>query len=312
MKRIWVTGHKGLVGSALCRQIKALGQYELVTVSRQELDLEDTKEVNYFIKDASLDCIIFASAKVGGIHANQTYPVEFMNGNMIQQNAVINGALNAKVPRLLFLGSTCIYPRDAAQPIQESALLTGPLEKTNEAYALAKIAGLKLCEYIRRTKGLLYHSAMPTNLFGRGDNYHPENSHVIPGMIRRFHEAKEEDKKEVIIWGSGAPRREFMYVDDLADALLHLISLPNPPDWVNVGTGEDISIKELAELISEIVGYNGRIVFDKTRPDGTMLKKTDISLLKSTGWRRNNDFYSDLISTYEWFLLEKQNGTLRE
>ena len=273
---VFVAGHLGMVGSAVCRQLAATGT-RLITRARQELDLENAEAVLELFRQEQPEAVIFAAARVGGIFANKTYPVEFLTENLNAQFATINAAFRTGVKRFLFLGSTCIYPRLAQQPIAESELLAGPLEPTNEAYALAKICGLKLCQYYRRQHGVLFHSAMPTNLYGPGDNYHPENSHVLPALLRRFHWAKHEGANQVEIWGSGNPRREFLYVDDLAEALLHLLQLDSPPDWVNVGAGEDLSILSLAQQIADTVGYTGKIVTDDSKPDGIECDSIDHS-----------------------------------
>ena len=264
-----------------------------------------------FFREQQPDTVIFAAAKVGGIHANNTYPVEFLADNVRMAVNSIQSAYENGVKRFLFLGSTCIYPRMAPQPIQENSLLSSELEQTNEAYALAKITGLKLCQYYRRQYGVMFHSAMPTNLYGPGDNYHPDNSHVLPALIRRFHEAKESNAESVTIWGTGTPRREFLHVDDLASALIHLIRLENPPDWVNVGTSEDIPIIELAHLVAKTVGYAGLIKTDPSKPDGTPRKLTDTTLLKNTGWKPSISLKNGLASTYEDFLATQSSGLLR-
>jgi GDP-L-fucose synthase len=254
---------------------------------------------------------VFAAAKVGGIHANMTYPVEFMMDNLLMSVNVARSSYENGVKRLLYLGSTCIYPRNAPQPIQERSLLSDYLEKTNEAYALAKITGLKLCEYYRRQYGAMFHSAMPTNLYGPGDNYHPDNSHVLPALVRRFHEAKISQAPEVMIWGTGSPKREFLHVDDLADAILYLLTLEDPPDWVNVGTGEDISILDLAKTVAQTVGYEGSITTDPSKPDGTPRKVTDMSVMHSLGWRHRISLQEGLKRTYQDFLSEYESGIMR-
>ncbi|MDB4634447.1 DUF3417 domain-containing protein [Rubripirellula sp.] len=251
------------------------------------------------------------AANNAGILANDTYPVEFLTENLTMAVNTIGSAYRHGVQRFLFLGSTCIYPRDCPQPITEASLLSGPLEPTNEAYALAKIAGLKLCQYYRRQHGLTYHSAMPTNLYGPGDNYHPEHSHVLPALIRRFHQAKQTGQSSVQLWGTGQPRREFLHVDDLADAIVHLISLESPPDWVNVGTGVDLTIRELAEKVANTVGYSGEIHTDPSRPDGTPVKCTDVTLLRECGWKHRIDLPQGLESTYAAFCREVDAGKLR-
>jgi GDP-L-fucose synthase len=301
-----------MVGSAVARRLSRESSVEIITRPRAELDLTDKQAVARLFAETRPEAVIFAAARVGGIHANNSYPVEFLTENLQAQLATITAAYETGVPRLLFLGSTCIYPRMAQQPITEDALLTGPLEKTNEAYALAKIAGLKLCEYYRRQYGVLYHSAMPTNLYGPGDNYHPAHSHVLPALLRRFHDAKLEQLPAVSIWGTGSPRREFLYVDDLADALVHLLALDQPPDWINVGSGSDLSILELAEKIARVVGYSGAITTDPSQPDGTPRKLTDITLLRSTGWKPTIDLDEGIRRTYAAFLQELAAGSLRQ
>ena len=291
-----------MVGSALLRAMKQAGWENLITASRSEVDLVRQREVEDFFAAARPEVVIVAAAKVGGIHANNTFPADFIYDNLMIAANVIHAAHLHGVKRLLFLGSSCIYPREAAQPITESSLLTGPLEGTNEAYALAKIAGLKLCQYYRAQHGRLFHSAMPTNLYGPGDNYHPENSHVIPGMMRRFHEAKISGAKEVVVWGTGQPRREFLHVDDLAAACLHLLKLEAPPDWVNVGSGQEVSIRELAELMREIVGFTGAIRFDTSKPDGTPRKLLDSHLLAKAGWQARIALRDGLADAYADFV----------
>ncbi|TWT78398.1 GDP-L-fucose synthase [Posidoniimonas polymericola] len=296
-----------MVGKALVRALENDPSYELVLRNRDELDLTNQQAVADFYAYEKPDQAIIAAARVGGIVANNTYPVEFMLDNTRIALNTIQSAYEAGVGRLLFLGSTCIYPKLAPQPIPEDSLLTSPLEITNEAYALAKITGLKLCQYYRQEYGAMYHSAMPTNLYGPGDNYHPENSHVLPGLLRRFHEAKEEGLEEVVVWGTGTPRREFLHVDDLAAALVHLLQIDGPPNWVNAGTGKDIPIGELAQLIAKVVGYEGKISFDTSRPDGTPRKLTDSSLIQSTGWQAKISLEEGLRSTYQDFLANQQS-----
>lgn len=311
-KRVFVTGHRGMVGSAFCRLISArYPDVELITQSRADLNLTHEVEVRKFIETTRPDAILFAASRVGGIVANSTYPVEFLTDNVRMAMATIPAAFDLGVKRFLYLGSTCIYPRMAPQPIREEYLLTSPLEKTNEAYALAKIVGLKLCQYYRQQYNALFHSAMPTNLYGPGDNYHPDHSHVIPGMIQRFHDAKVREVPSISIWGTGKPRREFLYVDDLADALLHLLSIDNPPDWVNVGTSTDVSIMELAKLVASTVGYQGQILPDPSKPDGTPRKLTDTSLLQATGWHPTVELADGLKLAYADFLAGSASGTLR-
>ncbi|MCC6510792.1 MAG: GDP-L-fucose synthase [Pirellulaceae bacterium] len=311
MERIFVAGHRGMVGSAVVRALKQRPGCEVITVDRSQIDLTRDDEVDAFIEEQQPDGIIFAAAKVGGILANNSYPVQFLSDNLRMAVNTIDAAHRRGVRRFLFLGSTCIYPKHAPQPIQESSLLDSQLEPTNEAYALAKIAGLKLCQYYRRQYGAMYHSAMPTNLYGPGDNYHPQNSHVLPALVRRIHEAHQAGDEQIVIWGTGSPRREFLYVEDLASALLHLYTLDNPPDWVNVGTGVDLTILELAQMICRVVGYRGNIVTDPTKPDGTPRKLTDISLLRSTGWAPSVDLEEGLRRTYASFLQESADYALR-
>lgn len=308
---VFVAGHRGMVGSAVCRHLSRDPSLRLITRTRDEVNLEDGRAVLDLFQQEKPEAVVFAAAKVGGIQANNTLPVEFMTENLNAQLATIGAAFTSGVKRFLFLGSTCIYPRMAQQPIREEELLASPLEPTNEAYALAKICGLKLCQYYRRQHGVLFHSAMPTNLYGPGDNYHPEHSHVLPAMLRRFHEAREAQAESVTIWGSGTPRREFLYVDDLADALVHLLHLADPPDWVNVGTGQDLSILELAQLVAEVVDFRGKIVTDPSKPDGTPRKLTDVTRLRSTGWSASTDLADGIRRTYQDFLERLDANTLR-
>lgn len=300
-----------MVGSALVREARKRGGYQVLTASRDELDLLDQASVAEWLEDHEPDQVIIAAAKVGGIHANSTYPAEFIYENLAIASNLIEGSRQAGVGRVLFLGSSCIYPKMASQPMPENCLLTSPLESTNEAYAIAKIAGLKMCQHYRAQYGLMYHSAMPTNLYGPGDNYHPENSHVIPAMIRRFHEAKERGDFEVTIWGSGTPRREFLHVDDLAEACFHLLGHDNPPDWVNLGVGEDLTILDLAKTIAKTVGYEGEIKTDPSKPDGTPRKLLDVSLLNETGWTAKIAFEDGLKGAYQDFLATLEEGTAR-
>ena len=301
-----------MVGSAVVRALRAKGFDNIIVRTRSELDLMNQAAVREFYAAEKLDVAIIAAARVGGIHANNTYPAEFMMENLAIAQNTIAEAYNQGVQRLLFLGSTCIYPKFAQQPIKEESLLTGPLEATNEAYAIAKIAGLKLCEFYRRQYGVCYHSAMPTNLYGRGDNYHPQNSHVLPALIRRFHEAKLKQAPEVAIWGTGTPLREFLHADDAAAGILHLLKLDNPPEWVNLGCGTDISIGDLARLVKDAVGYEGKITFDTSKPDGTPRKLTDISKIKATGWAPQIPIEQGVPMAYQSFLDEQAAGTLRE
>jgi len=309
--KIYVAGHRGMVGSATVRALNAQGFENIITRTRSELDLTNAAAVESFYREVKPEVVVIAAAKVGGIHANNTYPADFLMENLALELNLIRGAYEHGVRRVLFLGSTCIYPREAPQPIPENSLLTGPLEQTNEAYAIAKIAGLKMCEYYRRQHGVLFHSAMPTNLYGPGDNYHPEHSHVLPALIRRFHEAKEAKAPSVTMWGTGKPRREFLHVDDLAAALLHLLELAEPPDLVNVGTSVDLPIRELAEQVAAVVGYEGTIEHDLSKPDGTPRKLTDTTLLRSTGWTPKIDLATGLKATYEDFLSRLRSGELR-
>jgi GDP-L-fucose synthase len=310
--KIYIAGHRGMVGSAVVRALRAKGFDNIVVRTRGELDLTDQAAVRDFFAVEKPDVAVIAAARVGGIHANSTYPAEFMMENLsIAQNAV-DGAYTAGVQRLLFLGSTCIYPKFADQPIKEESLLTGPLEATNEAYAIAKIAGLKLCEFYRRQYGVCYHSAMPTNLYGAGDTYHPQNSHVLPALIRRFHEAKENNAPEVAIWGTGTPLREFLHADDAAAGILHLLELENPPDSVNLGCGTDITIGDLAHLVKDAVGYQGELTFDSSKPDGTPRKLTDITKIQATGWAPKISIEQGVPMAYQSFIAEKAAGTLRE
>ena len=311
MKKLFIAGHRGMVGSALVREAAKLGGYQVITTTRDQLDLCSQEAVFDFLATEKPDIVIIAAAKVGGIHANSTYPADFIYENLTIAANLIEGSRQADVPRVLFLGSSCIYPKMAPQPMPEDCLLTSPLEVTNEAYAIAKIAGLKLCQHYRAQHGITYHSAMPTNLYGPGDNYHPENSHVIPALIRRFHEAKENGAETVTIWGTGTPRREFLHVDDLAAACFHLLSLDSPPDWVNVGVGEDVTIFELASLVAETVGYQGQILTDPTKPDGTPRKLLDISLIKNTGWSPVVPFRDGLAAAYQDFLTTLSTGAAR-
>lgn len=311
MKKIYIAGHRGMVGKALVREAEILGGYQIVTTTRDQLDLLDQAAVFAFLAAEKPDIVIIAAAKVGGIHANSTYPADFIYENLTTAANLIEGSRRASVARVLFLGSSCIYPKLAPQPMPENCLLTSPLESTNEAYAIAKIASLKLCQHYRAQHGLLYHSAMPTNLYGPGDNYHPENSHVIPALIRRFHEAQERGDATVTIWGTGTPRREFLHVHDLATACFHLISLDAPPDWVNVGVGEDLTIFELASHVAKTVGFTGTILTDPSKPDGTPRKLLDISTIQATGWTPEIPFETGLAAAYQDFLASLVSGAAR-
>ncbi len=309
--KIYVAGHKGMVGSAVVRKLYEKGFGNVVFRTHIELDLCDQLQVRNFIREEQPDAIIVAAAKVGGIGANNKYPAEFIYSNLNISTNIIHEAYTAGIKRVLFLGSSCIYPRLAAQPISEDALLSGPLEKTNEAYAVAKIAAMKMCEYYTKQYGVIYHSLMPTNLYGAGDNYHPFNSHVLPALIRRFHDAKINNDKSVEIWGTGSPLREFLHVDDIASATVFMINLENPPAWVNVGSGKEISIFNLAQLIKQVVGYEGNIKFDDSKPDGTPRKLIDSSLINYLGWKAEISLKDGLQKTYASFLSELANGTIR-
>lgn len=308
--KIYVAGHRGMVGAAIVRALGRRGQSDIITRTHAELDLTNQAEVRKFFESEKPSQVYLAAARVGGIHANNTYPAEFIYQNLMIEANVIHEAWRIGVDRLLFLGSSCIYPRLAPQPMAESALLTGPLEPTNEPYAIAKIAGIKLCESYNRQYGTDFRSVMPTNLYGPGDNYHPENSHVIPALIRRFHEARASGADKVTVWGSGNPRREFLYVDDMAEACVHVMSLPREvyaahtrpmQSHINVGTGEDITIRELAELVARVVGFTGRIEFDASKPDGTPRKLLDVSLLAGTGWKPRTNLEEGLRRAYADF-----------
>lgn len=311
MKKIFIAGHRGMVGSALVREAETRGNYVILTAGRDRVDLCDQASTFAFLEEEKPDIVVIAAAKVGGIHANSTYPADFIYENLAIAANLVEGSRRAKVERVLFLGSSCIYPKMAPQPMPEECLLTSPLEVSNEAYAIAKIAGLKLCQHYRAQHGLMYHSAMPTNLYGPGDNYHPENSHVIPALIRRFHEAKEAGAESVTIWGTGTPRREFLHVDDLAVACLHLLDLQDPPDWVNVGVGEDVTILELAGLVAKTVGFQGEILTDPTKPDGTPRKLMDISRIRETGWTPAIALETGLAGAYKDFLSSLDAGVAR-
>jgi len=309
--RIHVSGHRGMVGSAVVRALHARGFHNLLLPTRSELDLRDAAAVRKFYETEKPECVVVAAARVGGIHANNTYPAEFLHENLAIAHNSIHSAWEQGVKRLLFLGSSCIYPREAPQPMTEECLLTSPLEPTNEAYAIAKITGLKLCQYYRRQYGALFHSAMPTNLYGPGDNYHPENSHVLPALIRRFHEAVRSGAASVTLWGTGIARREFLHSDDLAEGLLTTLSLENPPDWINIGYGSDVTIRDVAELIARITGFRGELAWDPTKPDGTLRKLMDSSKLRSTGWRPKYDLESGIRNAYADFLSREGEGRLR-
>ena len=313
--KIFVAGHRGMVGSAILRKLEqrqeAGEQLEIITRARDELDLTDQSQVRSFFQSERPDVVILAAAKVGGIHANNEYPADFIYENLMMEANVIHQAFEAGVMRLLFLGSSCIYPKKASQPMAEDALLTGTLELTNEPYAIAKIAGIKLCESYNRQHGTDYRSVMPTNLYGPGDNFHPDNSHVLPALIRRFHEAAHDGRDEVVIWGTGAPRREFLHVDDMAEASLFVLDLDRDSyeantkpmqSHINVGSGEDISILELARLVAMITGFKGQILTDASKPDGTMHKLMDVSRLDKMGWRARIGLEQGIADTHRWFL----------
>ena len=309
--KIFVAGHQGMVGSAIIRQLKSRGFSNLLTLTRAELDLTDQLKVENFFYKEKPDYVILAAGKVGGIHANNIYPADFIYTNLMIEANVIKSSFMANVKRLLFLGSTCIYPKLAQQPMPEDALLSGILEETNEPYAIAKIAGIKLCESFNRQHGTDYRSVMPTNLYGMNDNFHPENSHVIPGLMRRFHEAKINNLSDIKVWGSGKAKREFLYVDDMAEASLFVLELDKKIyeantepmlSHINVGTGIDVSINELAEIMKKITGFKGSISFDSSKPDGSPRKLIDISRLSKMGWNYKTNLIDGLAKTYEWYL----------
>ena len=309
---IFVAGHQGLVGSALVRRLRALGASRLLLRTRAELDLRSQAAVDAFFAEHRPDYVFLAAAKVGGIEANRSQPAQFLLDNLEVQNHVIASAHRHGTRKLLFLGSSCIYPKHAPQPMPEDCLLTGPLEPTNEWYAIAKIAGLKLCQAFRREYGFDAICAMPTNLYGPGDNYQGQLSHVLPALIRKFHEAREGNWAEVTAWGTGSPRREFLHVDDLADACAFVLRLENPPDWINVGSGVEITIRDLAATVAEATGFAGRIVWDSSKPDGMPRKLLDVSRLAALGWRARIGLKEGIARTYASFLAEKAAGTLRE
>ena len=311
MRKIYLAGHRGMVGGAILRQLQARGETNIVTRTHSELDLIDQVAVRAFMQAERPDVVILAAAKVGGILANNSYPADFIYENLMIEANIIHQAYDAGVKRLLQLGSSCIYPRAVPQPMREDALLTGVLEPTNEPYAIAKIAGIKLCESYNRQHGTDYRSVMPTNLYGPGDNFHPENSHVLPALIRRFHEAAQSEAEEVVIWGSGTPRREFLHVDDMAAASLFVLDLPKADyeantqpmlSHINVGSGTDISILELAQKVAAVTGYTGRIATDPSKPDGTLRKLMDVSRLTQMGWSAQIGLDHGLAETYQWFL----------
>lgn len=319
LAKIYIAGHRGLVGSAIVRNLKERGYQNIICRTHAELDITDANATFDFFKNEQPDYVFLAAAKVGGILANNTYPADFIRDNLAIQNNIIQAAYEHKVARLLFLGSSCIYPKNAPQPLKEEYLLTGPLEPTNRPYALAKISGIEMCWSYNRQYGTKYLAAMPTNLYGVNDNYHAENSHVIPGLLRKFHEAKAKSQDTVTIWGTGTPRREFLYSDDMADACVFLMNLPDDkyetllgsdesvsgvfePPLINVGYGDDVTIKELAELVKSTVGFDGELVLDTSKPDGTMRKLMDVSLLHSIGWKAKTTLVDGLKLAYQDFL----------
>lgn len=317
--KIFVAGEAGLVGAAICRLLGKKGYTNVLRPKRIELDLEDGAAVESFFQASKPEYVVLAAAKVGGIYANNEYPAEFIYRNLSIQNNVIHNAWRTGVKRLLFLGSSCIYPRLSPQPMREEYLLTGPLEPTNEPYAIAKIAGIKMCEAYNRQYGTQFIAVMPTNLYGPGDNFHPENSHVLPALIQRLHEAKQQSAAEVVIWGTGTPRREFLYVDDMAEGCLHLMKMTDKtihkellsypkPCFVNLGTGEDITIRELAETVQRVVGFTGRLEFDSSKPDGTPRKLQDVSRMHSLGWRHTVELEEGIRRTYTWYLGQLGTG----
>lgn len=309
--RVYIAGHNGMVGGALVRRFAREPGTTLLLRTRRELDLTSQTAVEAFYATEKPDVAIIAAAKVGGIQANNTYPAEFLFENLAIAANTIHAAYRQGVKRLLFLGSSCIYPKHAPQPMPEECLLTGPLEPTNEAYAIAKITGLKLAQAYRKQYGVLFHSAMPTNLYGPGDNYHLQNSHVLPALIRKFHEAKTAGRAEVVAWGTGTPKREFLHVDDLADACAFLLKLDRPPDWINVGTGTDVTIRELTECVAAVTGFSGQIAWDATKPDGTPRKLMDVSRLAGLGWQAKIALREGVEKTYASFLAEQAAGVLR-
>lgn len=300
--KIYVAGHRGMVGSAIVRELEKKGYTNIITRTSKELDLRRQDQVEAFFQAEKPEYVFLAAAKVGGIMANSKHPADFMYDNMILEMNVIRSAYENQVKKLMFLGSSCIYPRLAPQPMPESCLLTSALEQTNEAYALAKISGLKYCEYLNKQYGTDYISVMPTNLYGPNDNYHPEHSHVLPALIRRFHEAKENKLEEVVIWGTGTPLREFLYVDDLAEACVYLMNNYSGNETVNLGTGKEVTIKELAQTVKDVVGYEGNLTFDTTKPDGTPRKLLDVSKLEGLGWKYHTELKDGIKLAYEDFL----------
>lgn len=308
---VYISGHNGMVGTAILKNLNRSKDFNLILASRSELDLSNQASVIDFFSSHKIDQVYMAAAKVGGIYANNFYPAEFIYDNLMVQANIINSAHKSGVQKILFLGSSCIYPRDVPQPMREDALITGPLEQTNEPYAIAKIAGIKLCESYNRQYGRDYRSVMPTNLYGPNDNYHPENSHVVPALIRRFHEAVERGDKQVIIWGSGKPMREFLHVDDMAAACIHVMNLEHDTyqaytkpmlTHINVGSGEDCTIRTLAETVSKVTGFKGKLLFDTSKPDGTPRKLMDVSLINKLGWKANISLEDGLRDAYQWYL----------
>ena len=300
--KIYVAGHKGLVGSAIARKLQKDGYNNLVFRTFKELDLTDQKATAEFFAEEKPEYVFLAAAKVGGIKANNDFPADFIYQNLAIESNIINSAYLSGAKKLLFLGSSCIYPRDCPQPIKEEYFMTGPLEKTNDAYAIAKIAGIFMCQSYNRQYGTKYISVMPTNLYGPNDNFNPETSHVLPALIQRFHKAKIENKKEVSVWGTGTPRREFLYVDDLADACLFLMENYNESEIINIGTGEDIQISELADMIKEVINFKGKMVNDPSKPDGTPQKQLDVSKLHALRWKHKTELREGIKKTYQWFL----------
>lgn len=309
--KIYVAGHKGMVGSAIVRKLVAEGYENIITRSSKELDLRNQQAVADFFSAEKPDYVFLAAAKVGGIVANNVYRADFIYENLAIQNNIIHQSYLNKVKKLMFLGSSCIYPKMAPQPLKEEYLLTGPLEETNEPYAIAKIAGIKMCDAYRAQYGCNFISVMPTNLYGYNDNYHPQNSHVMPALIRRFHEAKVDGKDQVVIWGSGSPKREFLFADDLAEACFYLMEHYNEPAPINVGVGNDITIKELAYLVKDVTGFEGEITFDTTKPDGTPRKLMDVTKLHSFGWKHKVELEDGIKLAYEDFLDKAENVTVR-
>lgn len=313
--RVFIAGHRGMVGRALCRQFSDKPEFQLITRSRDELDLTSQQAVSQFMQQEKPDWVIIAAAKVGGILANRDFPAQFIYENLMIESNLIHSAWQNQVQRLLFLGSSCIYPKLTAQPIQEDSLLTGSLEATNEAYAVAKIAGIKLCQSYAKQYGVDFRSLMPTNLYGPFDNFHPEHSHVIPGLMRRMHQAKLANQSSLVIWGTGQARREFLHVDDLAAACFRYLQFSSAElaefgadflQYLNVGTGQDLTIAELARLLAEVIGYSGELIFDSNLPEGTLLKRLDISKIQQLGWRPSVGLADGLRSTYQWFLQQEQ------